>query len=165
MFLKLLFLSCTMVILCQMPELGLSCFGCCGNKYANKRKLMRDINKNTLEFDNKKSTGDFMSRTTHLRSSGICANLIFKNDIFYCPGHPAINSGRDYRNLDPDCDKDFLCKTFGLFQQWDEAKKQRFLAYIKEKKPDSFTYSIKMDNGTFLKEFEEREKEKPQKNL
>jgi len=151
-----------MVILCQMPEIGLSCFGCCGNNYANKKKLMRDINKNTLEFDNKKSTSQFMTRHKELRSSGICASLILKDDKFFCPGHPAINSGRDYRNLDPDCDKDFLCKTFGLFQHWDEDKQKKFLEFLKEKKDsgmDIFTYSIRMDNNSLLKEFEEKLKE------
>ena len=143
-----------MVILCQLKNLELSCFGCCGNSYTNKKKLMRDIKKNTLEFDNKKSISQFIVRTKHLRDSGICANLVFKDKKYYCPGHPILHRGRDYRNLDPVCDKDFLCKTFGLFRQWPKEKQQKFLEFLKKKKLDSFTYSIKMDNNSLLKEFE-----------
>jgi len=144
-----------MVILCQLKELGLSCFGCCGNSYSNKKKLMRDIKKNNLEFDNKKSLTKFMSRTKELRSSGICANLVFQDKKFFCPGHPALNNNRDYRNLDPDCDKEYVCKTFGLFQEWSKEKQKQFLDFLKEKIFDSFSYSIRMDNNSLLKEFEE----------
>ena len=145
-----------MVVLCQLKELGLSCFGCCGNNYSNKKKLMTDIKKNTLEFDNKQSLTKFMSRTKELRSSGICANLVFKDGRFLCPGHPALNGNRDYRNLDPDCEKEFVCKTYGLFQEWNKEKQKQFLDFLKSKKIDSFTYSIRMDNNSLLKEFEKK---------
>lgn len=142
-----------------MEDLGLSCFGCCGNNYANKKKLMADIKKNTLEFENRKTMTGFMTRTKDLRPSGICASLIHKNDKFYCPGHISIHGKRDYRNLDSDCDKDFVCRTFGLFQEWDKDKQKRFIDFIKSKKVDSFTYSIKMDNNSLLNEFEKKEKQ------
>ncbi|MBW2976504.1 hypothetical protein KY347_03595 [Candidatus Woesearchaeota archaeon] len=147
------------IVLCQPKELGLSCFGCCGNDYANKKKLMRDIKKNTREFEKSKSLKDFMSRATELRSSGICANLLFRDGKFYCPGHPAINS-KDYRNLDRDCEKEHMCKTFYLFQTWDKEKQKQFLDFIKSKNPDSYSYSIKMDNSSLLKEFEKKLKGK-----
>lgn len=149
-----------MVVLCQLNEFGLSCFGCCGKDYSHKKKLMRDIHKNTVELKNSKSISSFMSRTNNLKSSGICANLIIEDGKFVCPGHPAMNHGRDYRNLDPACEKEFVCKTYGLFQKWDEEKQQRFLDFLKEKKLDSFTYSIKMDNDSLLEEFEKKLKEK-----
>jgi oligoribonuclease (3'-5' exoribonuclease) len=145
-----------MVVLCQLKDLGLSCFGCCGNSYGSRKKLHNDIKKNTLEFNSKKSITHFMSRTKDLRSSGICANLIYTDKTFYCPGHPALHSGRDYRNLDPDCEKDFLCKTFGLFQQWPKQRQNQFLEFLKEKVSNgmaSFDYSIKMDDGSLLEEF------------
>ena len=119
---------------------------------------MRDIKKNSLEFKNKKSISQFMSRTTNLRSSGICANLILKDIQFSCPGHPALHNGRDYRNLDPDCDKEHICKTYGLFQQWDKEKRKQFLDFLKTKKFDNYTYSIRMDNNSILKEFEKKTK-------
>jgi len=146
-----------MTILCQLKNLGLSCFGCCGNSYSNKKKLLNDIKKNTLEFENKKNITKFMTRTKELRDSGICANMIFKNDKFYCPGHKSLHN-KDYRNLDKDCHRDFLCKTFNFFQHWDKAKQKQFLGLIKEKKLDSYTYSIKMDNGKLLEEFEKKVK-------
>ncbi len=145
-----------MVILCQLKDLELSCFGCCGNSYSNKKKLMRDIKKNTLEFENKKSIKSFMTRTKELRPSGICANLIFKDKKFFCPGHPELNKNIDYRNLDPDCHKEHICKTFSLFETWDKEKKQKFLNFLKSKKFDSYTYSIMMDNNSLLKEFEKK---------
>ena len=98
-----------------------------------------------------------MSRTKDLKSSGICANLVEKDGKYCCPGHPASNKSKDYRNLDPDCEKDFVCKTYGLFQGWDDIKKKKFL---KLKKFDNFTYSIRMDNDSILTEFEKNSGEK-----
>ena len=67
-----------MVNLCQLEGEGLSCFGCCGNDYSNKKKLMRDIQKNTHEFHKSESIKSFMTRTTELRPSGVCANVVFR---------------------------------------------------------------------------------------
>jgi|TARA_Y100000310_G_scaffold91835_2_gene89339 oligoribonuclease (3'-5' exoribonuclease) len=142
--------------LCQIE--GLSCFGCCGNDYSHKKKLMRDIRKNTFEFKKINSVSSFMTRTTDLRPSGICANVVFKDGKFFCPGHPTLHSGRDYREIDPDCerDKDDGCKAYILFQKWNKEKQKQFLDFIKSKKLDSYTYSIKMDNDYLLKEFEKK---------
>ena len=148
-----------MLTLCQLEEAGLSCFGCCGNNYSNKKKLMNHIRKNTLQFDNKKSIKSFMSRTTELKSSGICANLVFKGGKFFCPGHPVMHNSKDYRSLDPDCEKEHMCKTYYLFKTWDKEKQQKFIDFIKSKKLDSYTYSIKMDNDSLLKEFEKKVKQ------
>lgn len=145
-----------MVILCQLKELELSCFGCCGNEYSNKKKLIRDIKRNTIEFEKSKSLSKYISRTTELRDSGICANLVFKERKFFCPGHPKLNGNRDYRNLDPDCEKEHICKTYSLFQKWDKGKRQQFLSFLKLKNLDSYIYSIKMDNTSLLKEFEKK---------
>ncbi|MAE42455.1 hypothetical protein CMO93_01680 [Candidatus Woesearchaeota archaeon] len=143
-----------MMILCQPNELKLSCFGCCGNSYTNKKKIIRDIRKNTLEFENKKSLKSFMTRTTELRSSGICANLILKDEKFFCPGHPQLNKNIDYRNLDPDCHKEHICKTYSLFQTWNKEKQKQFLNFLKSKKLNSYAYSIRLDNNYLLEEFE-----------
>jgi oligoribonuclease (3'-5' exoribonuclease) len=147
-----------MVVLCQLKEMDLSCFGCCGNDYNHKRKLMKDIRKNTWEFNKSKSIKSFMTRTTELKSSGICANAIFKDGNFFCPGHPILNQGRDYRGLDKDCEKEEYdgCKAYILFQTWDKQKQKQFLDFIKSKKLDSFAYSIRMDNDSLLKEFEKK---------
>ena len=145
-----------MVILCQLKELGLSCFGCCGNSYSNKRKLMGDIKKNTLEFNNSKSIVSFMSRIRGLRESGICASLVLKDEKFFCPGHPILHGGKDFRDIDPDCHKDHLCRAFSLFQTWDKEKQQKFLDFLESKKLDSYAYSIKMDNNSLLEEFEKK---------
>lgn len=145
-----------MAVLCQIKEFELSCFGCCGNSYSNKRKLIRDIKKNTLEFKNKKSLVSFMSRTRELKGSGICANLVLKDSKFFCPGHPILNNGKDYRDLDPDCHKEHLCKAFSLFQTWNKKKQQKFLDFIESKKLDSYAYSIKIDNNSLLEEFEKK---------
>ena len=148
-----------MVGLCQLKEFGLSCFGCCGNSYSNKRKLIKDIKKNTLESKNSKSISSFMSRTRELRDSGVCANVVLKDKKFFCPGHPALHNGKDFRDLDPDCEKDHGCKAYAFFQGWSEEKQKQFLDFIKSKNLDSFTYSIKMDNDSLLKEFGKKVKE------
>lgn len=147
-----------MINLCQLKEFGLSCFGCCNTDYYGKKKTMRDIKKNTHKFNKHKSLRLFMSRTKKLRPSGICANMVFKDGKFFCPGHPALHYGNDHRRLDPDCEKDADdgCKTYILFQTWSKEKQKQFLDLIKSKKLDSYTYSRKMDNDSLLKEFEKK---------
>jgi hypothetical protein len=153
-----------MVSLCQLKELDLSCFGCCGNHYSNKKKLMRDIKKNTLEFDNRKSTKDFMSRKKELRFSGVCANLILKDGKFFCPGHKAIHKTMDFRDIDKDCDQGYLCKTCYLFDSWDEEKQNKFIEFLKSKNMDSYAYSMRMDTDSLLEEFEKKLKNSGEKS-
>jgi oligoribonuclease (3'-5' exoribonuclease) len=147
-----------MDILCQLEEFGLSCFGCCGNNYSNKKKLMRDILRNKKDFQNSKSVSSFISRTKCLRESGVCANVVLKDGKFFCPGHPKLNNGKDYRHLDSDCLKDFMCKTYIIFKTWGNERQKQFLDFIKSKNLDSYTYSIKMDNNSLLEEFEKKYK-------
>ena len=145
-----------MINLCQSEELGLSCFGCCGNSYKGKKRILRDIRKNTLKWKNKKSTPKFMKRSLNLHDSGVCFNVIYKDEKFYCPGHPEINNGRDFRNLDKDCERQFECKTHFILNKWDKEKQEKFIEFIKSKKLDSYVYSIKMDNGSLMKDFEKK---------
>jgi len=119
---------------------------------------MKGIKKNTYEFNKSKSLRLFMSRTKKLRPSGICANIVFKDGKFFCPGHPELHNGNDYRELDKDCERDAYdgCKVFMLFQKWDKEKQEQFIGLIKSKNLDSYTYSIRMNNNSLLKEFEKR---------
>ena len=121
--------------LCQLKDSGLSCFGCCGNEYNHKKKLMGNIKKNTHEFNKKKSLKLFMVRTTELKPSGICANLVFKDGRFFCPGHPALNHGKDYRELDQYCenDKEDGCDAYIKFPSWSKEKQDKFVAFINGK--------------------------------
>ncbi len=111
----------------------------------------------TKEFDNKESITQFMQRRGHLKESGICANLIYKDKTFFCPGHPAQHNGKDFRVLDPYCDRDYICKTLFLFKSWTEEKQNRYLEFLKGKNLDNVEYSMKTYEGTLLKEFEEME--------
>ena len=48
---------------------------------------------------------------------------------------------------------------FKYVNDWDDAKRQRFLDFVDSLKLDWFDYSIKMDDDSLLKEFEKKEGE------
>lgn len=129
--------------------------GCCGHSYKNRKEIEEGIRKNTLNFkhaDDKLKWG--RKDSEYIRSCGVCHNIIKIGDEVFCPLHPERNSGDDLRDIP--CDKEYMCRTFYMFNQWDEKKQKQFILFIKSKKLDWFTYSIGMDNGTFLNQFEKR---------
>lgn len=139
--------------LCQLPELGLSCMGCCGRDYGSKKDIEKGLVANTLSFlgtDDKVKWGKRYEGT--IRQCGICFNLVREEKEIFCPLHPARNNGKDLR--DNVCDKGYMCKTFHLFKnEWDDKTRKAFLNFIKKKNLDWYSYSIGMDSDKFLKEF------------
>ncbi len=151
--------------LCQIPELGLSCIGCCGGELAEKERVLEDIKKNTLELSTFSNLKDFINRCPpeQLRDSKICRNITFigfdkksRNVLIGCPAHPDF-SGDTSDDRENHCDVVHLCKITQAFNCWDEKKKRAFFSFLeKEVKTglDWYEYSIKMDNDALLIEFE-----------
>jgi len=138
-----------MINLCQFEKF--SCFGCCGKEFTTKKEIQEGIKKNTFEYLEYKDKKKFAERSTYLRASGICRNLIFKEKKIICPLHPSLNKGKELRdNL---CDTDYLCESFKEFNKWDNSKRKEFIEFINSKNPDWYDYSINIDNGNYLKEF------------
>lgn len=151
--------------LCQLPELGLSCIGCCGGYLKDKEKILEDIKSNTKEVENYPDYADFIKRAKpeDLRESGICRNMTFigfhqktGNLLIGCPAHPEFNSKTE-DDRKGHCDIGHLCKAASLFNQWSEETRKDFMNFLKYKVEkggmDWFEYSIKMDNNELLDEF------------
>lgn len=144
--------------LCQLPELGISCWGCCGHSFSSKDDVSRSLKKNTVEYEKSVDKVKWANRSEYLRKSGICRNLIKKGDEIFCPLHPLRNDGQDLRtkhigHSKIDCDMNYLCKTFYEFNVMDEETQKKFILFIKSKNPDWYTFSIKIDDGSYLKDF------------
>lgn len=151
--------------LCQRPEQGISCMGCCGYNFKDKFTLAKDIEKNTLEYGKVHEQSlmkglvaktDWMNRSKDLRPSGVCRNLVYDlaSDVVGCPLHPEQNNGKDLRVDHPHCDTLFVCKTAFMFDLWDKKRQKAFLRFLKHKKLDWHTYSLGMGTDKLLAEFE-----------
>jgi len=153
-------MSYTKVNLCQIPELNLSCIGCCGTITGTKEQVMKALKKNTLEFEESKKLPleKFIKRYDGdaLRTCGICHNLIINDEgKMICPAHPILNNNIDIRKNY--CDIYYICKSAFVFGMWSYDKKDKFMRFLKFKTKngmDWYEYSVKMDNGTIIEEFE-----------
>lgn len=145
-----------MVNLCQLEELKLSCFGCCGREHGTKKEVGEALVKNTFSYDNAKDKKEWGKRMEgYIRECGICYNLIKRGNEVFCPLHPYRNYGKDIR--DNVCEKDYRCKAVFLFEEkWDDETRKKFIGFIKSKHLDWYSYSIKMDNNSLVEEFESR---------
>ena len=141
--------------LCQLNG---GCMGCCGHDFESKEKIKQAVFKNNLEFKhaNPKTEEEFVQfrdrRPNMDLRHGVCRNLIQEEGCFLCPLHPARH-GKDLRV--GHCDTEYLCKTATQFDKWSEEKKNKFIAFVENKKLDNVSYSILMDNNSLLKEFNE----------
>jgi hypothetical protein len=103
---------------CQIPELNLSCYGCCSPGLGSEKEVLRDVRENTIELNeildkvykneskaevsrileneknNKKAPINFKERydNDQFPKSGVCFNLVqFSETCFACPLHNKIN--------------------------------------------------------------------------
>lgn len=114
--------------------------------------MVKAIRKNTVAFRHSVAKKAFMERSEYLHECGICMNVISLSDgRVGCPVHPKLN-GKYMRT--GHCDVDHLCKTATFFKDWPSKKQREFLAFVRGKQMDWYSYSVKMDNGELLKEFE-----------
>jgi len=142
-----------LTVLCQLEE---GCMGCCGHDFGNKQEIEEAIKKNTLEFQQfPDNLEKFRDRTFPMDlRNGVCRNLIQKSDKTLCPLHPLQNKGNDLR--EGHCDIDHLCLTAQRFSGWSTERKAAFLKFLKQKKLNTLDYSLGMDQGTLLAEFEKQ---------
>lgn len=165
---------------CQIPELNLSCYGCCGNQFTNSKQAEKDIIQNTIELEqnfsnnkksfsqesHEKSLKDFRDRYagTTLGPSGVCLNLVqFNNGCLACPLHNLINElvpknefqgpSKDLR-VEP-CDVKYECRSFKLWKIMSKQQKEEYLIFLEKRieKEDHFSYSMKNHDGIFIEEF------------
>ena len=149
-----------MISLCQLNELGLSCFGCCGRNFWKKEWIKESIDKNTEEYKNSNSLTEFRDRfyRQDIRSTGICPHVIWTSKgRFGCALHPKF-TGSDEDLRQNHCNPQYLCKTMRYFLSWDEATKKRYIDFIRSKSLDWYDYSILTDNNKLLEEFLSMEK-------
>lgn len=134
------------------------CFGCCiiDNAKPSIEDLADAFKRNTLAFKQFKDIKSFAERKNSgdVRACGVCNNLIIKNNKILCPLHPKI-AGEELRKR-TFCFKDYLCTTAEKFNEWPEEKQKAFLKFIKKKNPDWYTFSMNIENGTWLKEFQRK---------
>lgn len=131
------------------------CFGCCiiDKAKPTRKQLEKAFKQNTLSYKQAKDIEKFAIRpgSGAVRQCGICNNLIIRRNKIFCPLHPGITK-KELRK-DCFCYREYLCETAQHFNKWHKDKQKEFLKFVKSKKPDWFTFSINIDNGTWLSEF------------
>ena len=157
---------------CQIRELNLSCYGCCGREFGSKKEVEKDIDINTYEFSlleeyDEKELLEFRDRLDNdrwaLTPSGICANLIdFDDGCYACPLHNKIQElvpkskfvapEKDLRI--GHCDENYECETFILWKQISDSQKEEYVKWLSKKVPiNHYDYSTKNIDGILIKEF------------
>lgn len=126
--------------------------GCCGHDFGSIKEVKEAVIRNTSEFRKFDDLRKFRDRADkwNLRK-GVCRNVIMVKGQVFCPLHPERNKGKDLRK--GHCETGYLCKTARIFSGWRKKKQQNFLEFIKKKNLGVIEYSIKMDDGSLLKEF------------
>lgn len=159
---------------CQIEELGLSCFGCCGRSFKTKNEVDRDLNVISKSFNKIKYKSTF--RMLNFRDryspdpddvmpSGICSNIVkFDSGCIACPLHPLINKlvkKEEYKfpfkkNKDPRinyCDENYQCLTFKYYMNFSTKQKIEFVSWVKEKNYDYYSYSHENGENILIKKF------------
>ena len=131
------------------------CFGCCiiDNARPSRKDLANAFKCNTINYKQFKSLKKFAERpnTGDVRACGVCNNLVIKNNKVLCPLHPGL-AGEDLRKR-TFCFKNYLCDTAEKYNEWPKEKQKAFLKFVKKKNPDWYTFSMFIEDGTWLKEF------------
>lgn len=159
---------------CQIKELKLSCFGCCGRNFVSKEDVMRDLRLNTKDFKEIKTPStlrllQFRDRLSEdpstLTPSNLCSNLVdFGDNCVACPLHNKINEivskekflaihKKDLRFNH--CDINYKCETFIFWELFNQKQKEEFLEWLKTEEyyKDLYQYSIENVTGKLIKKF------------
>ena len=157
---------------CQLKEIGLSCYGCCGVDFGSKDDVNTDLELNTIDFnkakkdslDNESNLKKFRDRYTddQVGESGVCMNLVdFGSGCAACPLHPSINklvSKKQTVGPSSDlrvgyCDTKYECDTLKFWSYMKLAQREEFVEFVKSKNFDKHEYSMKNESGELIKEF------------
>lgn len=162
------------IVPCQIPQLKLSCYGCCGRNFKSKDAILKDLKLNTKDFEKIKTPSTFRllqfrdrlsENPDELTPSGLCSNLVdFGDNCIACPLHYAINKvvskkkflaihKKDLRISH--CDVNFECETFIFWKIFSERQKKEFVNWISNRSYDKdlYIYSTLNLNGKIIKEF------------
>ncbi|MCA9460391.1 MAG: hypothetical protein KC589_06500 [Nanoarchaeota archaeon] len=156
---------------CQIKELNLSCWGCCGREFKSKAEVERDLKINTKIFKKIKTPSTvklllFRDRLGHpddLMPSGLCSNLIdFKDNCVACPLHKFANEiipknkflaihKKDLRKNH--CDINYECITFKIWKKLSNKQKNEYIKFLSKKTFNHYEYSLKNHDGIIIEEF------------
>lgn len=162
---------------CQVREIGLSCYGCCGSSdFGGKREVLKDLEENSFEFEKimrknkliRDKLVEFRDRfpADGLPPSGVCFNLVeFKDGCIGCPLHHLINevvekdvfegTKEDLREFP--CDVNYECKTFKLFEKMDSSQRKAYFEYLQDcvvgTFENSYEYSMNVHDGIYIEKF------------
>ena len=165
---------------CQIPELGISCYGCCGRDFKSKEEVERDLKINSKDFKSIKHPTQYKMLLFRDRlspdpdivtPSGLCSNVVqFNSTCTACPLHPLINKliekkkynfpfnkqKHSSQQKDPRygyCDVNYECATFKYYAQFNDTQRREFIEWIKKQKIDNYTYSMKNGDNILIEEF------------
>jgi hypothetical protein len=163
--------------ICFVPSLGISCFGCCGHHFQDKKTMHKFFDRNSQALKKYKKDGrshrDFMWREYLVSSVGGCYSLIREKDSngrdqYVCAVHP-LRIGPTAGMMDGDlreayCDRNYLCKTAAHVNKMTDDERAIFYRFLKhlveEEKMDNYAYSIMNSHETELLEKYREWKEK-----
>ena len=154
-----------MKYLCQVPERGLSCVGCCKIDVHNKiDDLIVEIEENTQEYTQFKKENSqiqkYFNRGENIdRESGLCSLLIFLDDTkkrVGCPAHPFMNDGIDYRKMFNICYAQYdCCEATKSFRRLEEEGQGRALGILEKRYAgDWIGFSMDMEKGRTMEIFD-----------
>lgn len=163
---------------CQIRELNLSCYGCCGRDFKSRAEIERDMKINTQEFKLIKFPStlrllQFRDRYDEnpdvVTPSGLCSNVVnFGKGCIACPLHKfakdIIPQDRFTQIHKKDlrenyCDVNYECETFKIWSKLNKKQKEGYVNWLSKRKFNHYDYSTKNLDGEiinkFLSEFDE----------
>jgi len=143
--------------ICHLPEIQLSCFGCCGYDWAPIERLKKQVAMNTWRFTKMYSSREaFADTTVGVTEVGICKGVINLDDgSVGCPLHPKRNGGKDLRA--GDCLRNYECNALRQYKKWPEEKRLAYLEHIVRGNYDTYSYSMANANNRVIISFLESE--------
>lgn len=144
---------------CRLGGAAPSCVGCCLYAFAGKEATLAAIRRNTAEFA-QLDPGDEAALLRFRDREGphavVCCNCVEEAPgVLGCPLHPTRHASKDLRR--GHCMAEFLCHTAALYRnEWSQETRERFTAFVKERRLDSYEYSLLMVNDELLEAFLKR---------
>ena len=139
--------------ICQLPQLHLSCFGCCGYEYVSEDKLKKQIAMNTWRFKKMYTSKEVFAETTiGVTEAGCCKAVIeFEDGTVGCPLHPKKNEGQDLRT--GDCLRNYECNALRHYKKWRRSRKRAFLEHVARGNFNTYSYSMANSNSSLIRTF------------
>jgi hypothetical protein len=159
---------------CQLKDLNLSCYGCCGVDFGDECDVEGDLFLNTSDFNKIKSDNENLNNEEKLKkfrdryddsqvgASGVCMNLVdFGGGCEACPLHPFINKiVSKEQTVAPSsdlrvgyCDTKYECETVKFWNYMKIDQRKEFFEFVKSKNFSNYEYSMKNESGELIKEF------------